>query len=415
MVIPGVNVNQPVGISGDNASILVQLPFTVLYYGVNYTSLWVYSNGFISFTSGNYAGTSPRSLPNNNMRDAIVAPFWRVLKLSQGGSIKTGHIIDSWPGDNGLGSYQVFTWDSIPDQNGHLQTFQLLLEDRPDWSYDLQNKIYFQYLSITNDMPTTIGVQDRLGHHGESYQLSQISNQTAGGMIDYGHGYRLSGLEYTVTKSDSNAELTPDGNLEDGWNVDLNSTGTHTPPSFWSTVIEIGAQTLLDAIGAGEVVDGLFVLYDLTSAAASDAYVPASGTLVAAGPGANQASGIVCCDSQGAPYDGSFAGGYPFDASFTDGVYWYMLDAGSQNHTITVTATAIYLDSNYNGYSVSTAVVLNMYTGYHYVDIRSSLQGTPPQETSGVNIWIAGQRYSTPVSSLIVPDGAYPITADTPI
>jgi hypothetical protein len=91
-----VNVNQPVGISGDNASILVQLPFTVLYYGVNYTSLWVYSNEFISFTSGNYAGTSPRSLPNNNMRDAIVAPFWRVLKLSQGGSIKK--VTSSIPG-----------------------------------------------------------------------------------------------------------------------------------------------------------------------------------------------------------------------------------------------------------------------------------------------------------------------------
>jgi hypothetical protein len=419
-----VNVNQPVGISGDNASVWFPFNnFTVLYYGINYSGVWVCSNGFLSFTSPNESGVAPCSLPNNNMNDTIVAPFWRILDLSQGGSIETGFISQSWPGDHYSDYYQVFTWNDIPDQNGHPQTFQILLQDTyPTGGLAWESRIYFQYLNVTNGTPTSIGVQDRNGHHGESIPLSQISSGSDMELEANG-GCRLYELEYTVTKSDSNAALLPDSTVEDGTNVLLNSSGK--PSNVWGTVIEAGVNQLLDFCGAGEAIDGLFVLYDITSAFASQYdYVPSSGTLTAAGTSANQASGTVTCASQGFPWDGSYGGnGNPFDASYADTIYWHFFDAGgSQNHTITVTATAFYidqLDPSGGGGSVSTSVVLTMYTGYHYLDIGTELaspgSGSGGQATNAP-VWVNGTEYaSTPVTVIGVNADNYSVSCNSTI
>lgn len=410
-----VNVSQTIGISGDNSGQWVDLNFSVLYYGVNYWRLWVCSNGFVSFTDSSSEGV-PCSIPNSSMHNGIVAPFWRQLKLSQGGSIKTGHIIDSWSGDNGQRSYQVITWDGIPDSNGHRQTFQLLLEDRQG-IYAYHNMMYFQYLSVTNDLQTTIGVQDQIGHHGQSYPLSQISNNSCGGMSTYAYnmGYRLNSLKYTVTKSDSYAAVEPQTTEKEGWNVDLNGSGQHQPNGFWGAVIEAGANALLDLCGAGVVIDALFVAYDISSAAASDEYHAASGTLVPANPSDTQAWGIFYCNTQSAPYDGSYLG-RPFDASFANNFIWKFQDGeNTQNHTVTVTATACYVNDANQAYMTSTSVTLQMYTGPHYLDVYSDLENsTGVMSYTNATLWVNGVPYTTPVH-LILPEASYSLAVATPI
>jgi hypothetical protein len=402
-----VTVSQTIsGFSGDNSCVWIPLNFTVLFYGVNYTGLWIYSNGFISFTSGNCAATSPTSLPNGNLKDTIVAPFWKMLKLSQGGSIKTGHIVQSWPGDNGLRDYQVFTWDTIPDVNGYPQTFQLLIQDRSGSNLFAENLIYFQYLSVTTEsVPTTIGGQDRLGYHGTVHSLSGISNHQALGLTAEngagGYGYRLTSLEYRITKSDLHAMLLLNPLYEEGWNVELNSSGDkHT--SWWQQVIEAGATTLADLTGVGEVINGMYLLYDLTAAYAETEYIPASGDLVSANQNQNQASGYVVCESLDSSCSDGAMYGCPFDAAFVNSVYWYMCDSESLNHTITVTATASYEDWNYDVSQVSTSVVLSMHVGQHYLDLQTASEhadGTGAQNITNVPVWVNGEEYySAPIT-----------------
>jgi hypothetical protein len=411
-----VNVSTPIQMPGDNSYALFNLDYPVLYYGINYSSLYVFSNGFVSFTSPDYASTPPSSLPNSSMPDAIVAPFWRELNLSQGGSILTGCINYTWPGDGYWGCYQVFTWNGIPDQNGDPQTFQLLLGYRSLGGDGLayQSNIFFQYLSITNDVATTIGVQDRIGQHGSSYPLSDISNGTAGGLnaVAYGIGYRLEELEFTIAKQgDSNAMLQPLCADEEGANVELNTTGQNNYGSLWGTVIEAGAQQLLDLTDVGEVFDALFLIYDISGSAVGSQYQPASGQISYAGLNDNESTGSVPTHDLSGGVDGSYVG-LPFDASFGDGFLWQFQDNYTQDHTINITATAVYAGLYGAGGKVSTSVVLTMYTGSHYLDIGSNVGGeTVSAPVAGFPVWVDGQQYSTPVSGLVVTQGVHNITA----
>ena len=231
VVYSWVSTTQQIEISGDDSYVLIDLGFPVLFYGINYTSMYLFSNGFVSFTSPDCASTSPVPLPSDDLNDTIVAPFWRKLRLSQGGSIKRG-FVSNWAGEITHSNYEVFTWDSIRDINDNPQTFQLLIEDRPTTvdDYAHHNKIFFQYLDVTNDVTTTIGVQDRTGHDGNTQTLSEITNESAGGFNPfYGYGYRIWCLEFLVTKggSDSHAAIDLSKAYEGGFHVETNPEGSN--------------------------------------------------------------------------------------------------------------------------------------------------------------------------------------------
>ncbi|RLL51104.1 hypothetical protein D8Y20_10265, partial [Mariprofundus sp. EBB-1] len=60
----------------DDSSRMVPIGFTFNYYGVNYTSVNVGSNGFLTFNTGNYGRYSELNLPTPWMPSTVVAPFW---------------------------------------------------------------------------------------------------------------------------------------------------------------------------------------------------------------------------------------------------------------------------------------------------------------------------------------------------
>lgn len=426
-----VSTTQPIAISGDDSYVLINLGFPVLFYGINYSSMYIFSNGFVSFTSPSYASTSPVPLPSDSLNDTIIAPFWRKLKLSQGGSIEQGYV-SNWAGEFQRSSnYKVFTWDSIPDINGNRQTFQLLIEVRQATMADYahQNKIFFQYLSVTNDVTTTIGVQDRTGHHGNTYPLSQITNQSAGGFnaIQYGFGYRVTELDFSVTKvgSDSNAGMDLSCFYEGGFDVELNSSeGNQGYGPMFTTAVSGSARSLLGALPKfGEAFNGFFILWDIGADVAAAHYEPASGTLQSAHLQDTAATGLANTYSSG-DCDGNYQG--TFDASFSDLVTWWFQDKWSSGvlpHTVTVTATAYYLNvapGPIQGGRLTTSVTLNMYTGppyYHYVEVHSGicLTGQDSVEFPGLNLWIDNQPYTTPLPELILREGWHNITVPTSI
>jgi hypothetical protein len=434
-----VGVNQQKNVTfGDNSCVFFNLTRTigpVLFYGVYFSGLWLYRNGFISFTnvtSGNLGSASPpSSWPNPNVNATIVAPFWRVLNLSRGGSITTTYLAnDTWQGDYNH-AYLVFTWNDIPDLKGQPQTFQILIQQQGVDTL-LQNCFIFQYqnVNVTDGVSTIIGIQDRLGHHGQSQQPSSISTQNgedagsfsvSSGPQSYGDGYHLTGLTYTIAKvvnmsgvylpqADLETEIREANYREGGYNVQPINSSAIPQGTNWVPAITAGAGGLLLALQIGGVVtggnayyvEGLFVLVDITATAASYLYKHAAGQIIDAGNTDIQASGTL----QTVPDS--------FDASYTDIYNWYMHDSESQNHTIMITATAYYQnDYGVNKSSVSTLVVLNMYTGYHYLDIGSEWASPSNPVISGFPISVDGVEYytaNTPVS-VIVEQGVNSITA----
>jgi len=143
------NTTQELGLTGDDQTKLYSLPFSFPFYGVNYNSVYICTNGFLSFTS-NSNKYRPDPIPNTNAPNALIAPFWRDLNPAAGGGSITYY--------SGSDKF-VVTWNNIKNySNSNRQTFQVVLY--PDGT------IEFRYNTITNDYTTTIGVENENGTAG---------------------------------------------------------------------------------------------------------------------------------------------------------------------------------------------------------------------------------------------------------
>ncbi len=109
---------------GDDSSIEVALPFTFNMCGDDYNSVWVGSNGNVTFGA-----------PNTDFSESVaelmsgpprIAPFWDDFDPSSGGSVTAEQV----------GADFVITWDGIPEfGTANSNTFSLTL--RPDNSFNM--------------------------------------------------------------------------------------------------------------------------------------------------------------------------------------------------------------------------------------------------------------------------------------
>ncbi len=144
-----IDTRDATGVTGDDQSKQLSLPFTFKFYGVDYNSVYVCSNGFLSFTS-NSSAYRPQSLPNSGEPNAVIAPFWRDLNPSAAGNITYYAGRDKF----------VITWDGVKNyENNSRETFQVILYPN--------GEIVFQYKDITNDATTTIGLENESGTSGK--------------------------------------------------------------------------------------------------------------------------------------------------------------------------------------------------------------------------------------------------------
>ncbi len=145
-----IDTRNATGITGDDQSKAFSLPFTFKFYGVDYNSVYVSSNGFLSFTSNN-SGYNPQRIPDNAAPNAVIAPLWRDLDPS-----KAGHIT-YYSGSDKF----VITWEGVKNyRTDNRQTFQVILYPN--------GEIVFQYKDVTNDVTTTIGLEDQNGNKGKN-------------------------------------------------------------------------------------------------------------------------------------------------------------------------------------------------------------------------------------------------------
>lgn len=380
-------VSNSTGITGDDAGVWLNLPFPVLYYGVEYTKVWVCSNGFLSF---DYPATTPtpESIPNTNKPNSTVAPFWRDLNPAAGGSITYGYI-----GASQYGPLFVISWNNVPNKgNGVPQTFQAVIPFPQSGGYGwYHNWIIFQYKSITKEYTTTVGIEDQTGNKATSYNYNQLSNQAALVFIYDSLGCRLEQLKITLTKSDSYAKIIFVPLCVGGYNVILNNT-QNGMQDFYTSAIEFAGSLLVGLLAppayaakAGIVYGILLVCGHGAAAALSAGLSEPDYTVDHAAEYENVS--YVKAPAQAEAY---YLSPKPFDSTLAATVEWHFLDPNNRSHYTAITAEATYKDlSQGTLYNISTSVSLSM----TFVNSPPNTPSTPSGPTSG--IWDKTYTYST--------------------
>ncbi|MEV6110170.1 S8 family serine peptidase [Streptomyces sp. NPDC051940] len=78
-----------VTLSGDEDATTIGLPFAVKYYGVDYTSASVSTNGLVNFLQPRLGDFSNTALPASAQPNGVVAAFWDDLVLDKRSSVQT--------------------------------------------------------------------------------------------------------------------------------------------------------------------------------------------------------------------------------------------------------------------------------------------------------------------------------------
>ena len=134
---------------GDDASILVPLPFTFAFYGVNQSQVRIGSNGYLTFgTSG--TSFSNAAIPNPANPNDIICPYWDDLNPSAGGTI---HYLSS-------PTQFIVQYTNVPHFfNTGSYTFQVIL--------NADGSILYQYLDIQGVLNSaTVGIENSDGTVG---------------------------------------------------------------------------------------------------------------------------------------------------------------------------------------------------------------------------------------------------------
>ncbi|MBM1154922.1 hypothetical protein DRN94_003485 [archaeon] len=136
----------------DDDAITLPLPFTFKFYGVDYDSVTVCSNGFLIMGSSSFDEWQNDSLPSSDV-SLIIAGLWDDLSPNQQGAVYYYY-------DASAHEF-IVEWDSVPH---YLQstdnTFQIVLSDpayNPTRTGD--GEIFVYYKSADNIFEATIGIQ----------------------------------------------------------------------------------------------------------------------------------------------------------------------------------------------------------------------------------------------------------------
>lgn len=139
-------------IISDDAGQSVPLPFTYRHYGVNYTSVWICSNGFVSFTTTSTAFTNG-GMPSTTI-GAGVAALWDDLYPPDGGQIAYYH--------NAAENAFIIEWYNIshyPSGSNAPETFQIwLYNSATNQGPNGDSQVRVQYLNTTATASATVGI-----------------------------------------------------------------------------------------------------------------------------------------------------------------------------------------------------------------------------------------------------------------
>lgn len=152
---------------GPDAGQSVAIGFPFRFYGVDYQSVGVSSNGYVAFGSTDLTNPGNVTIPNAAQPNAFAAPLWTDLAPDQGGSVRYQLL--------GVAPNRVFVvqWTNVPraftiDAN----TFQVLL-------FETSNCLEFRYGQFTPSAQGggyTVGVENQAGSAGTTVNAATLVN-----------------------------------------------------------------------------------------------------------------------------------------------------------------------------------------------------------------------------------------------
>ncbi len=162
----------------DDETVNIALPFTVRYYGVDFTTLGICSNGWVALGGAPITHHEFRNwfIPAPMGPDAMVAGLWDDLDPAAGGKVLTRNMGD--------GRF-VIEWSRVPTAyDSNLETFEIVLHDPASYPAETgDSEIIFQYHTVYNGDSAanyaTVGIENLLQTDGVLYTYSDIYDDGA--------------------------------------------------------------------------------------------------------------------------------------------------------------------------------------------------------------------------------------------
>lgn len=174
--IRGVGTRVPYASPGD-FTVTVTLPFTFKYYGTNFTTVRVSSDGWIAFGSGTQTNYTNYPLPHSDNVNNMVAAFWDDLfENSNNPTSKLLHYNDA-------STHRfIVEWDSV----GHFgsttlrESFQIILCDPAFYPTPTgDGEIIFQYRIVGEEGSCTLGIENSAQTVGLQYMYNSAYPSSA--------------------------------------------------------------------------------------------------------------------------------------------------------------------------------------------------------------------------------------------
>jgi hypothetical protein len=162
-----VEANTRLSLTGDDADMEIDLPFSFTFYEVAYAHAYVSTNGYLSFVGGNYYYKNG-SLPTTDIPNGAIYAFWDDLYVDSAASMRTQ------PLGAAPNRRFVIEWRNV--------TFYTDTSKRFDFEIVLHENgvILLQYRNITNDRlkmemgsSATVGVEDETGNSAVQFSFNQ--------------------------------------------------------------------------------------------------------------------------------------------------------------------------------------------------------------------------------------------------
>jgi hypothetical protein len=157
----------PFKVNANDAYMQVSLPFSFTLYKVGYSTAYVSTNGYLSFSEGSFSYMNT-SLPKPAIPNAAIYAFWDDLLLDSDASVRT-ELLGTAPNRQ-----FVIEWRNVTFSNDKSKRvdFEIVLHEN--------GVILLQYRNIANDgremgNSATVGVEDETGNSAVQFLFNQAS------------------------------------------------------------------------------------------------------------------------------------------------------------------------------------------------------------------------------------------------